>query len=175
MTQDIFNSKVENGVPQLAEEEAIQTLRLVATLPPPEGLADRVHQRLTDAQTVDRRKPSRSNALLSIWRLWMPMQRLQFAGAALLVVAIGASSWTVYQGKVQPRQGSQSGAQPAAAPSPAGFGTAKTERRPATLTPIKVPPPATKKKPSANHLATPSPVSKTAAHKVATDDAPVQP
>lgn len=188
MTHNISNSKGNNGLPLLADEQAIETLRLVATLPPPEGLTDRVHQRIAVARSVSSTTPSRASAVLQIWRLWMPMQRLQFAGAALLVVAIGASSWGAYEGRLRPGQQTQpasqpsspqTSSQPSSPPTPAstesGFRTAGSERRPSTLTPIKVPPAGTRKKPSATHLAKPGASPRTTAQKAPSDDAPVQP
>jgi hypothetical protein len=122
----------------LAAEE---TLRLVAQFPPPEGVADRVHRRLRDEAEAPR----------GFWRLWLPAHRLQFAGAALLVAAIAASTIMVRH----PRSNASN--VPVAAPVPqqgTGMRTAGAERHPASLTPIPVPAPQSnspKKKPGAGH------------------------
>jgi hypothetical protein len=127
--------------------EATETLRLLATLPPPEGFTDRVHRRVANAAKA----PSRRG----FWSLWMPMQRLQFAGAALLVLAVGGASWSVYRtNNHAPHASGAPGVAPQVAPS-GGFGSAGAERHPSTLAPIKVPP-VPKKKPSASRAAKPA-------------------
>jgi len=153
-----MNPKFENPDQVVVEArlEAEGTLRLLAKAPEPEGLKDRVHRRLRDAV-------ANSEVVAEprgFWAMWRPVQRLQFAGAAILVAVIAISMWSVYHGGVgrQPglktgervvgSGGAQSGA-PAAVPSQGNFGTAGAERVPPTLAPIKVPP-APKKKPSAS-------------------------
>ena len=136
--------------------EGDETLRLVAQLPPPADLTERVHYRL-EAQ---RRSETGLSAAprRGFWSLWMPAQRLQYAGAALLVLAIAGSAWTVRHAGSGGAAGStngQSPVQPIAQPmvpsvsQGAGFGPASSEARPSNLNPIKVPP-APKKKPSAS-------------------------
>ena len=130
-----FKSDAEQLLP--AEE----TLRLVAQLPPPEGVADRVHRRLRDEVELPR----------GFWRLWLPAHRVQFAGAALLVAAIAASTVMVRHPK------SNASNAPVLAPvtqQGTGMRTAGAERHPASLTPIPVPAPQSnspKKKPGAGH------------------------
>lgn len=137
-------------------DDAERTLRLVAELPPPSELTDRVHRRLSEAQ--------RALPQHSFWSLWMPKQRLQFAGAALLVTAVVGSTWGVYHGRGAKQLAGQTGASseqpvPGLASSPAGggFQPAAAEARPTTLTPIRVPSHGVvamrKKKPSASHAA----------------------
>jgi len=153
MNQNIQNPNSANPLNEVSERtssEAEHTLRLVAALPPPVELTDRVHRRLSHAQASLPRR--------GFWALWMPAQRLQFAGAAVLAVVFAGSAWSVFHAK-----GGATGQVPAAhdtaspvspvSPTAGGFGTAGTERRPSTLTPIKAPP-APKKKPSASHAAT---------------------
>ena len=117
--------------------QAEETLRQLARLEPPIGAAERVHYRLQEAQNAPQRK--------SIWATWMPVRRMQYAGAAILAVAVGASSWGVYHAR------HSFGSQPAnptlhGTPS-GGFGAAGAERHPGSLKPINVPP-VHKKKPS---------------------------
>jgi hypothetical protein len=146
MTQDAYNSDYKN------RSQAEETLRLLAELPPPAHLTDRVHRRLA----LEKAKPARR----SFWSLWLPARRLQYAAAAILVVAVAGSTWSVYRG--HPQTGMKPGAHTQAAPvlppaaSAGGFGSAGAERVPPTLNPIKVPP-APKKKPSASKTAKPSP------------------
>jgi len=140
--------------------EAEETLRLVAQTPPPDGLESRVHFRLNREM---RNGEMRALPQRGIWGLWLPAHKLQFAGAAVLVLAMAASLWTVRHPKTAgPQAGSRSSpvAQPVPAPPGAGFGTAGAERHPASLTPIQVPP-VPKKKPSAKravkaHSSTPT-------------------
>ena len=137
----------QNGQGRDAEE----TLRLVAQLPPPPDIADLVHHRLA-AEQMAQASPARRG----FWSLWMPAQRLQFAAAAVLVIAVAGSTWSVYH--MHPRTAN-------AVPAPAsgasgdstgnGFRSAAAERVPPTLNPIKVAP-APKKKPGAGHVAKPS-------------------
>jgi hypothetical protein len=117
------------------------TLRLLAQIPPPQGLADRVHRRLAAAPAPAPR----------FWSLWLPAQRLQFAAAALLVTALAASSWTIYENRQHTTPAARTTAPQPPSPQPSdasSFTPAGAERLPASLKPIKVPP-APKKKPSA--------------------------
>jgi hypothetical protein len=144
MTQDFYQSDTHHE----SGSEAEETLRLLARLPAPEGLNDRIHSRLEMTT-----RPARRSFLASIWSLWMPAQRLQFAGAALLVLAVAGSTWSVYHtsnraGNVTPV--------PPAGPS-TSFGSAGAERVPQTLKPIKVPPPPTKKTGPTHTTQKPSP------------------
>jgi hypothetical protein len=152
MNQNLYSGN-ESGYE--SRHEAEETLRLVAQLPAPEELTERVHRRLHAASTSGRR---------GFWSLWMPAQRLQFASAALLVVAVAGSAWTVRHavrgGAATGQPALQSSGQsivqqPARQPAPqaSGFSTAGSEARPASLSPIKVPP-AQKKKPSASRTLT---------------------
>jgi hypothetical protein len=137
--------------------QAEETLRLVARLDPPQDLNARVHARVRHQLAID----TTTAGHRGFWYLWRPAQRLQFAAAAVLFIGIGASMWSAYRGHPQ-STGNSIPTPPAvqiAAPqtTPANtFGSAQASRRPATLNPIKVPPPA-KKKPAASKAAKPSP------------------
>jgi len=167
MTQNTQNGlNNPNPLPQTVHE-AEETLRLLATLPPPTGLEDRVHQRIDSQIRAEQFAPLPR----SIWSLWKPAHRLQFAGAAVLVLALVGSTWRVYHTKngavvIQPAPQTGSPATPTS-----NFGTAGAEGHPSTLTPIKVPP-APKKKPSATHAGNkPSPKKLANASKAATEPA----
>jgi hypothetical protein len=129
--------------------EAEETLRLLAELPPPAELTDRVHQRLAmerNAQGMPERR--------GFWSLWMPARRLQFAGAAVLMMAVAGSTWSVYHQHSQASAGAPVTPVAAHGSSPdgaGGFGSAKVERKPPTLNPIKVPS-VPRKKPSASRV-----------------------
>jgi hypothetical protein len=126
------NSSPNSTYPrQAADPES--TLRLLAQLSPPDGLSDRVHRRLANAPEP---APARR-----FWSLWLPAHRLQFAGAAVLVTALAASSWTILERRHPQLPAAQNPApRPAAAPDSSAFSTAGSERRPSTLKAIKVPP-----------------------------------
>lgn len=129
--------------------EAEETLRLLATLPPPEGMTDRVHRRLAEEKSTPRRR----------WVLWMASPRLQFAGAAVAVAALATGGWTLYQSNR-----SQPLVPGVHAPAQGSFSTGGAVRQPPTLTPMHVPP-APKKKPAAQSTAKTS--SKAAANSAA--------
>lgn len=124
--------------------EAEETLRLVAQLPPPPDLTDRVHARI---QLRLAELPERG----SFWSLWIPARRLQFAGGAVLAVAVGVSAWTLshaHRGNL--------GATPVVNGTGSGaFGNADAKRVPPSLKPILVPDRASaapKKKPTPSRL-----------------------
>lgn len=127
--------------------EADKTLRQLARIAPPSGLETRIHNRLAAAEEFSERR--------SFWALWSPARRLQFAGAALLALAVAASTWSVYHGHPQPSTQSQTPVTPQVvapkADSSTGFKTAGAERRPSTVAPIRIKP-APRKKPSASHV-----------------------
>ena len=132
--------------------DAEETLRLVAQLPPPPDLPDRVHSRVhARIQQGLAELPERG----SFWSLWMPARRLQFAGAAALALAVGVSVWTVShahrgnQVAVPVVNGAGNGT------GTGTFGSADAKRVPPTLRPILVPNRASaspKKKPAPSHM-----------------------
>jgi hypothetical protein len=134
--------------------DAEETLRLLAQLPPPDSLTDRVHARVRHQIALQNSAPVRRG----FWSLWSPGQRMQFAGAAVLVIAVASSVWTINRAH---QTGYPSGTGPSTpqlvvpSQSDSGFSGAKAERVPATLNPIKVPP-APKKKPSPKGAAKPA-------------------
>jgi len=145
MNQNLYpENQSGRPIPEMGAEE---TLRLVAQLPPPVDLTERVHHRLENARLTSPRR--------GFWSLWMPAQRLQYAGAALLVLAFAGSAWTIRHagsgGASNGHPPNQPMVQPVmpSASQGAGFGPASSEARPSNLNPIKVPP-APKKKPSAS-------------------------
>jgi hypothetical protein len=141
--------------------EGLETLRLLAELPPPAGLEDRMRQHLSRELATPK--------VRGFWSLWKPVQRLQYAAVAVLMAVIGVTGWTVMRERTASSSGmTPSGSNPPGlnqptstglpvvpATSASGFGNASAERHPTTVKPIKVPP-APKKKPGASHLAKPS-------------------
>lgn len=138
--------------------EALETLRLLAELPPPGNLEEHVYERLSRELA----KPQERG----FWSLWKPVQRLQYAAVAVLMAVIAVTGWTVMRhGASGPAGMNQPvSATPPVAPatSPSGFSNAGAERRPTVVKPIKVPP-APRKKPGASHLAKPIPKADTTA------------
>ncbi len=127
-----------NGGTRRGESEPEETLRRLAGMPAPEGLEDRVHRRLRSVGPGQ----ETGGRLAGLWSLWMPVRRMQFAGAAMLAIAVAGSAWTVY------RDGGTRSAWTGPAGTPAtvpvevpakGFGAAAGRTVPETLTPIPVP------------------------------------
>jgi hypothetical protein len=149
------NSSFESGIE--AGIEAEETLRLLAQLPPPDRLNERVHAGIRHQLALESTSPRRRG----FWSLWSAGQRLQFAAAAALMLAVAGSMWTVNHSRPMAPAAPQTAVPQAIAPQAitpqsGAFGGAKAERVPATLTPIKVPP-VPKKKPSPKGAAKPSP------------------
>jgi hypothetical protein len=151
MSQNSPNSELNpsNRVDQAGHEE---TLRLLAELPPPAELTERVHRRIAEAQVTPERR--------GFWSLWLPAQRFQFAAAAALMIAVAGSTWSLYHRHPQAgtaRQNPAPAPQQSAPASASHFDNAGAMRVPPTLKPIPVQR-APKKKPSASHAAAkPSP------------------
>jgi hypothetical protein len=143
------------------------TLRLIAGLPAPEGLEDRVNASLRTAQ----RSAPRKGRILA-WpavsgpgRDWM-----RSAAAAAIVFVVAGGGWGIYT-HVQPAKGIA--APPRVAP-PAGFSSAGAMRTPNTLNGPEVKQPVTvKPQPAKNpakkplHRGKPAAANKTAAQPVA--------
>jgi hypothetical protein len=135
----------------------------VAKMPAPEGLEDRVQRRL-DAEMLRRDEPRHS-----LWSLWLPGRKLQFAGAAVLAAAVAGSGWNLYHGRrMAANTGNGNAATkqvvpvPAKSPAGSGFSPAGAVGVPHTLAPIHVAPAPKRKpraasaKPSPKRLAHPS-------------------
>lgn len=125
--------------------EAEETLRMVAKLPAPAGLEERVQRRL-NAEPL-----GREVRRFSIWSLWMPGRKLQFAAAGVLATAVAISSWSVYHGRQQAANANaakQAVAAPAKSTAGSGFAPANAVAVPRTIAPIRVTP-APKRKPGA--------------------------
>jgi hypothetical protein len=149
--------------------EAEETLRLLAELPSPENLADRVHASVRTQMALDRVAPARRG----FWALWSPGRRLQFAGVGVLAVAVAGSMWTInrsHQAGVS--QQTPQVAAPLQPVSDSGFSGAKAARVPNTLNPIKVPA-VPKKKPSPKGVV--KPASRSTQNSPATKGIPGQP
>lgn len=124
-----MTSPTQNGTPGGHPHTAEDTLRLIAALPAPEGLADRVHARLRTA--------SRTGGLFSWafapvagYRLHSPMFR--GAAAAAIVCLVAGGGWQICT-HVQPPATANNWVQPARVGNSGGFSNAGAMRTPDTL------------------------------------------
>ncbi len=138
-----MNQRDEKNVDAVAGE-AEATLRLIAGLPAPAGLEDRVKAGVRGGAT------SRTRALLE-WPLgaqrgWMQNSWLRGAAAAAIVAIVAGGSWQVYS-RVQPKQAQL--AIPHVTGASGGFASANAVRTPKTLD-VPVVPQAAKPKNGSN-------------------------
>jgi hypothetical protein len=105
---------------------AEETLRLIATLPAPEGLADRVQARLSAAP----RQPFLIN--LAGLNGWMRSPMLRGCAAAAIVLAVAGGGWGIYS-RVQPASSAKITEAPARVGPNGGFSNAGAIRTPDTL------------------------------------------
>ena len=107
------------------------TLRLIASLPAPEGLADRIEQGLRHApptaRVLDWRGPVRPSGG------WMQSTMARGAAAAAIVCVVAGGGWRIYS-SVQPVPAAKVLAMPPrVAPAGGGFSPAGAKRVPQTL------------------------------------------
>jgi hypothetical protein len=115
--QNGFSNNEDDG-------EAEATLRLIASLPAPKGLEDRVHAALHEA-------PHRARVLA--WPVSLSSEWLRAAAAAAIVFVVAGGGWGIYA-HVQPGAAVQGIAAPGPHLSaPGGFSEGGAVRRPQTL------------------------------------------
>ncbi len=107
-----------------ASEEAEATLRLLAHLPAPNGLENRVKAALSAAPRTGRVLPWPAGSSIA-------SGKLRGVAAAAIVVIVAGGGWGVYS-HVQPAQAPQAAVVPLVA-SPSGFSSAGAVRTPQTL------------------------------------------
>jgi hypothetical protein len=114
------------------------TLRLIAALPAPEGLEDRVNASLFAAQ-----QPVPRKSRLLAWPAvpWLGRDWMRSAAAAAIVLIVAGGGWGIYM-RVRPPG---SIAAPPRVAAPAGFSSAGAMRAPNTLNGPVVKQPATAK------------------------------
>jgi hypothetical protein len=121
-----MNLTMQNHVTSSASaRDAEETLRLIANLPAPEGLEDRIHAALA---TV----PHRARVLS--WpsdTRWIHGTLGRAAAAAAIVCVVAGGSWQVYS-RVHPAHTPEAIAAPHIA-APGGFSSANAIRKPKTL------------------------------------------
>jgi hypothetical protein len=112
-----------DSVPGAAEE----TLRLIASLPAPEGLEERVHSALRAAPRTAR--ILHWPVALTSSSAWMRSSAMRSAAAAAIVCVVAGGGWSIYS-RVQPPKVI---AMPAHVAAPGGFSNAGAMRTPQTL------------------------------------------
>ncbi|MDR3793181.1 MAG: hypothetical protein P4L03_07360 [Terracidiphilus sp.] len=123
MNQTIVNGKAE------AVSEAEATLRLIASLPAPEGIAERLKAGLAAVEAAPKRGrvlawPAKSSMAQGGW--------LQGAAAAALLLAMAGGGWSAYKW-VAPAPALQTLPSAARPVLQGGFSAAGAMRRPETL------------------------------------------
>jgi hypothetical protein len=139
------NNSVTSDQPNSYE----QTLRLLATIPVPQGLADRVQAGLRSALRQSR--VLAWPAALKPDSNWM-----RAAAAAAIVAVVGGGGWGVYS-RVQPASPSRAIVMPSHLAAPGGFSNAGAMRTPQTLNGPQVAQPATVATPQPAKLAVKTP------------------
>lgn len=130
-----MNTPTENAHRRADGGEADKTLRLIASLPGPEGLEDRVKMALHATSRRDRvlRWPSgsRSGGGGRIHGGWMHGTVARCAAVAAIVFVVAGGGWGVYS-RVQPVVAPRAVALPHVT-TPGGFSSAGAMRTPQTL------------------------------------------
>jgi len=123
-TMNVFASNAASGA-----GEAEKTLRIIASLPAPEGLEDRVNAALQRAPRGARVLPWPTR--LRTGRGWVHSGLARSAAAAAIVFVVAGGGWGVYS-RVQPAQTPKVIVMPRGA-APGGFSSAGAMRTPQTL------------------------------------------
>ena len=140
-TQNQIANHSSSGSASRAWEE---TLHLIAILPAPEGLEDRVNANLHTAQQS---APRKGRVLAWPTTLWLGGDWMRSAAAAAIVIVVAGGGWGIYS-RVQPARGI---AAPPRVAAPSGFSSAGAMRTPNTLNgPIAPQPAKTKPQPAKN-------------------------
>jgi hypothetical protein len=167
-----MSDSVQNGFSKESGiSEAEETLRLIARLPSPEGLEDRVQTGLLAAPRAGR---------LLAWPVPLTLAGgwMRSAAAAAIVFVVAGGGWSIYS-RVQPSQPQQGISGPHFA-GPGQFSTGEAVRRPQTLNGPTVTHPVTPKPGQAklpartSAKATHLPSAKSAVSKTAAPTAAVQ-
>lgn len=120
-----MNSERQNDFSLGPISPAEETLRLIATLPAPDGLADRVHRKL---------RSTPQHVRLLEWPMWLGpgafriSAAMRGAAAAAIVLVVAGGGWGIYS-HVQPFQSSPVVATPARIGG-SGFSSAGAMRKP---------------------------------------------
>ena len=144
---------------------AEETLRLLARLPAPEGIEERVHAGLRAAATTAMTKARilRWPAALRLENAWIQSSLVRAVAAAAIVAVVVVGGWVV-SSRFQPAQSSSAIMVPPHASAQGGFSSAGAMRTPQTLNGPVVEAPASVK-PAAQHAPKPHHRGKPAAAK----------
>jgi hypothetical protein len=124
MNSNFQNPSTGHGAAYAADCNAEETLRLIANLPAPEGIEDRVHEALRSA-------PRRG--LVFAWPVdFLRGEWMRTAAAAAIAFVIAGGGWSVYS-RVQQGQPAKIMVMPAHGTTPGGFSSAGAMRTPQTL------------------------------------------
>ncbi len=125
MNLNSHNSDDRSGLGIDRESTGEESLRLIAGLPAPEGLEDRIHAAL--------RAASRHGRVL-VWpaALRADAAWVRAAAAAAIVFVVAGGGWGVYS-RMQPLQSGKAPAVPARLGTAGGFSDAAARRTPETL------------------------------------------
>lgn len=124
MSSNFQNPSADRGASHVANCGAEETLHLIANLPAPEGLEDRIHKVLHSA-------PHRGSVLAWPAYSWLSGEWMRTAAAAAIAFVVAGGGWSIYS-RVQPGQPAKIAIMPAQA-APAGFSSAGAIRTPQTL------------------------------------------
>jgi len=129
-----------------AFSQAEETLRLIASLPAPEGLEDHVHAAL---RAAPRRERVMGRGRVLAWpRAIRPESSwMRSAAAAAIVFVVAGGGWGVYT-RVEQNQPAKVIVMPARMPAPGGFSGAGAMRTPLTLPGPAAPQPAKASEPA---------------------------
>lgn len=136
-----MNGNSQNPFAQKSGSSAEETLRLIASLPAPEGLEDRIHEALRSA-------PPRG--LLLNWPRESLLRRdwMRAVAAAAIAFVVTGGGWGVYS-RVQQGQPARMMVMPAHGAAPGSFSGAGAIRTPQTLNgPVLTHPPKTASEPA---------------------------
>jgi len=134
-----MNSNSHNPMASAANvHSGEETLRLIASLPAPQGLEGRVHEALRGASRNGRvlAWPKGAGSLDSLKNTWM-----RTAAAAAIVFVVVGGGWGVYS-RVEQGHNGKVIPMPLRTPAPGGFSGAGAIRTPTTLPGVTVTAPA---------------------------------
>jgi hypothetical protein len=135
MNSNPHNLTTSESASESAFSPAEETLRLIASLPAPDGLEDRVNAALSAA--------ARRGRVLAWPRAIRPESGwMRTAAAAAIVFVVAGGGWGVYMRVEQENQPAKVIVMPARMPAPGGFSGAGAMRTPLTLPGPAAPQPA---------------------------------
>jgi hypothetical protein len=132
------NATTRDSVPESGKLAALdETLRLISSIPTPEGLEDRIQDRIQTAVRAERQSGTAAaspKGRLLHWPKPLSLQSapLRVAAAAAIVGVVVGGGWTICS-RPQPAQPAQAVTQPARPATQSGFSNAGAMRTPQTI------------------------------------------